>query len=87
MENISFPSQSFRWKKDRLLLQNNVKTILNISKEEKVDHEQLDFLERFTIIEEGERKIDEVKPPEWMNTENKSKEFNISKYYRPKWYE
>ena len=84
MENISFPRQSFRWKKDHLSLQNNVKSILNISKEEKVDHEQPDFLESFTRIEEGERKIDEVKPPEWMNTEIKTKEFNISRYYRPK---
>jgi hypothetical protein len=62
MENISCPGQSFRWKKDHPSLQNNVKSVLNISKEEKEDHEQPDFLERFTRIEEGERHLDEVKP-------------------------
>lgn len=84
MENISYLGQRFRWKKDHSMLQNNVKSVLNISKEEKGDHEQLDFLESFTRIEEGERYLDEAKPLEWMNVEIKTKEFNISSYDRPK---
>jgi len=36
------------------VLQNNVKSVLTIYKEEKEDHEQPDFRERFTRIEEGE---------------------------------
>jgi len=44
MENISCPNHIFRWKKDHLMLKNNVKSVLHISKEEKEDYEKPDFL-------------------------------------------
>jgi hypothetical protein len=65
-------------------LQNNVKSVLNISKEEKEDHEQPEFPESFTRIKEGEHYLDKEKPPEWMDVEIKTKEFNISNDDRPK---
>jgi hypothetical protein len=54
MENTSCPGQSFRWKSDHPVMQNYVKSILTINKEEKDDLEQPDFPESFTKVKEGE---------------------------------
>jgi hypothetical protein len=50
-----------------------VKSVLNIAKEQKDDHEQPNFPEIFTKIEEGECYLEEAKPPEWMEDERKTK--------------
>jgi hypothetical protein len=73
MENTTCPGQSFRWKSDHPTMQNYVKSVLKISKEEKEEIEQPDFPESFTKIEEGDRHLEEEKPPEWMNVEIKDK--------------
>jgi hypothetical protein len=54
MENTSFPGQSFRWRSNHPTMQNYVKSILKVTKEEKDDPEQPNFLESFTKVEEGE---------------------------------
>jgi hypothetical protein len=42
MENISFPGKSFRWKKNHPGVQNYVKTIYSVSKEEKEEKEDIE---------------------------------------------
>jgi hypothetical protein len=78
MEKTSFLGQSFRWRSNHLAMQNYVKSILKVSKEEKNDPKQPKFLESFTKIEEGERRLEKEKPLEWMNGEINIKEFNLS---------
>jgi hypothetical protein len=61
-----------------------VKSVLNITTKQKYNKEQSDFPESFTKIEEGEHYLDKAKPLKWMDAEIKTKEFDISKDYRPK---
>jgi hypothetical protein len=84
MENTTCLGQSFQWKSDHPAMQNHVKSILKISKEEKEEIEWPEFPSIFTKIEEGDRHLEEAKPPEWMNVELNTKEFNISNVNRPK---
>jgi hypothetical protein len=61
MENTTCLGQSFRWKSDQPMMQNYVKSILKISKEEKEEIEQLDFPMSFTKIEEWDLHLEEAK--------------------------
>jgi hypothetical protein len=54
MENTTCPSYIFRWKSDHPTMQNHVKSISKISKEEKEEIEQPKFHAIFTKIEEGD---------------------------------
>jgi hypothetical protein len=84
MENTSFFGPNFSVEKYHRSMKNYVKSILKVTKAEKDDPEQPNFPESFTKVEEGERHLDEAKPPEWMNVEIKTKEFNILYDDRPK---
>jgi hypothetical protein len=87
MENISFPGQIFRWKKDHPGVQNFVKTVYSVTKEETEEHkhtEKPDFPSSYNQVIEGECQLDESKAPDWMDAEIKTKEFDISIDGRPK---
>jgi hypothetical protein len=56
MENISFPGQRFQWKKTHLGVQNHVKTVYSVTKEEKEekdDTERTNFPLIYNQVVEG----------------------------------
>jgi hypothetical protein len=70
MENISFPGKSFCWKKNHPSIQNHVKTVYSVTKEEKEEKEDTnkpDFPPNYQKVIEGECQLDESKAPEWMD--------------------
>jgi hypothetical protein len=87
MENISFSGQIFRWKKNHPGVQNYLKIIYFVTKEEKEEKdntEKPNFLSSYNQFMEGELQLDESKVPKWMDLEIKTKEFDISIFDQPK---
>jgi hypothetical protein len=57
----------------------NVKTILKVSKQDyKEEPENPDFPHTYNELKEGECKLDESKPLDWIEVEIKFKEVDIS---------
>jgi hypothetical protein len=83
MENTSLSGQIFQWRSNHPTMKNYVNSILRVTREEKDDPGQPEFPEIFIKVEEGEHHLDEAKPPEWMNVEIKTNEFNISNGDQP----
>jgi hypothetical protein len=87
MENIRCPRQRFQWKKDHPTFQNHVKSVLNIATKQKEDHEQPNFPEIFTKIEEGEHYLDKDNHQNAWRPKLKKKNSTYQMTIAQKWYE
>jgi hypothetical protein len=67
MENISFQGKIFQWKRIHPRVNNFVKTIYLVSKEDKEHRKTFDSPLSYNEVVEGEQKLDESKAPEWMD--------------------
>jgi hypothetical protein len=79
MENESFLRKISRWRKDHREIAKQVKYVLKLLKHD--NHEssdQVKFPPAYNEVHQAECKLDESKPPKWMDVEINFKEVDIS---------
>jgi len=87
LENDQTNGKSFRLSRNNPIAIHPVKTLLSISKahtNQEEDTKEDDFPKSFMEFTEGERRLKEKSPPEWLDTEIKYREVDISTDDRPK---
>jgi len=87
LENDQIVGKSFRLSKTNPVTTHLVRTLLSIAKANKTqeaDTNEADFPQSFTEFKEGERHLEENSPPEWLDSEIKYREVDISTDDRPK---